>query len=268
MIPTAEQRRVLGAFLRVCRERLTPAEAHINGGSARRRTPGLRREEVAQLCGMSPTWYTWLEQGREISLSPHALARIADALQLTSAERAYVFELTHKRDPSSAAEHAQGTLSGALVSALQAITAPAYVLDRNWQACGWNAAAQHLFAQWLEGRERNLLRYMFLDPSARDFICDWDNRGRRLVAEFRADTAARMDDEEVTVLVRELCQASPPFMAFWNDRSVLAREGGIREFNHPQDGYLRYAQLTLIPAAHAGYKLVMLMNGPTDGEIS
>jgi transcriptional regulator with XRE-family HTH domain len=99
MASTAEQRRLLGAFLRARRERLTPAEAHIHGGPARRRTPGLRREEVAQLCGLSPTWYTWLEQGRDVSVSPPALARIAEALHLTAPERAYLFELARKRDP-------------------------------------------------------------------------------------------------------------------------------------------------------------------------
>ena len=90
MIPGTDQRRLLGAFLRTHRERLTPQEAGIHGGSARRRTPGLRREEVAHLCGLSPTWYTWLEQGRDVSVSPTALARIAGALHLTAAERAYL----------------------------------------------------------------------------------------------------------------------------------------------------------------------------------
>jgi transcriptional regulator with XRE-family HTH domain len=258
MAPTAEQRRVLGAFLRTRRERLTPAEVHIRGTS-RRRTPGLRREEVAQLCGMSPTWYTWLEQGRDVSVSPHALARVADALHLTAAERAYLFELTRKRDPETVADAERGGLPDSLVSALDAITAPAYVLDRLWQACGWNAAAGHLFSQWLGGPERNLLRYVFLDPTAQALICDWENRARRLAAEFRADTAHRAEDKEVSALVADLCRASPRFLQFWGDHSVLAREGGTRDFNHPQDGVLRYEQITLIPAARSGYKLVMLV---------
>src|SRR5690606_23051044 len=94
--------RQLGAFLRARREHLSPQEAGLTGGSARRRTPGLRREEVAHLCGLSPTWYTWLEQGREVSASPYALGRVAAALHLSPAERAYLFELAAKRDPEAA----------------------------------------------------------------------------------------------------------------------------------------------------------------------
>ena len=259
MVPTAEQRRLLGAFLRARRERLTPTEARIHGGPARRRTPGLRREEVAQLCGLSPTWYTWLEQGRDVSVSASALARIAEALHLTAAERAYLFELTRKRDPDVVAEGEGGALPRSLVSALDAITTPAYVLDRTWQACGWNAPAESLFAQWLGGGERNLLRYVFLDPTAREFIRDWENRARRLVAEFRADTARSAEDLEVSALVRDLRGASPRFAQFWDDHGVLAREGGAREFNHPGEGTLRYEQVTLIPAARSGYKLVLLV---------
>jgi transcriptional regulator with XRE-family HTH domain len=255
---TNEQRRLLGAFLRARRERLTPAAAGIHGGPARRRTPGLRREEVAQLAGLSPTWYTWLEQGRDVSMAPPALARVADALHLTAAERSYFFELTRKRDPD-APDGEHGVQLGPLATALDSITAPAYLLDRSWRAAGWNAAAWHLFTQWLGGPEPNLLRYVFLDPSAREFIRDWDTRARRLVAEFRADTARITTDAELAALVADLCRASARFAELWSDHGVLAREGGAREFNHPDDGVLRYRQVTLIPAASSGYKLVMLV---------
>jgi transcriptional regulator with XRE-family HTH domain len=260
MNSTVEQRRLLGAFLRARRERLTPAEARILGGSTRRRTPGLRREEVAQLCGLSPTWYTWLEQGRDVSVSPRALARVAEAMRLTAAERAYLFELTRKRDPEAATDaELSGALPASLISALKAITEPAYVLDRNWLACGWNPPAERLFTRWLGGPERNLLRYVFFDASAREFICDWEDRARRLVAEFRADTVGRVDDDEVTALVEELCRSSPRFAEFWNDHSVLTREGGVREFRHPEAGALRYEQITFVPAVRPGYKFVMLV---------
>jgi transcriptional regulator with XRE-family HTH domain len=254
-----EQRQLLGTFLRARRERLTPAAARVPEGSTRRRTPGLRREEVAQLCRVSPTWYTWLEQGRDVSVSPSTLARIADALHLTAAERAYVFELTRKRDPVVATGGEQSVLSASLVAALNAITAPAYVLDRRWQACGWNAPAGRLFAKWLGGPERNLLRYVFLDASARQFICDWERRARRLVAEFRADTVRHSKDADIAALVHELSRASQQFAQFWNDQSVLTREGGSREFNHPELGPLHYEQITLLPAADSGYKIVMLV---------
>jgi len=260
MVSKAEQqRRRLGAFLRASRERLTPSDAGFHGGPARRRTPGLRREEVAQLAGLSSTWYTWLEQGRGISVSPQGLANIADALHLTAAERAYLFELARKRDPDISAQEEPPAGARPLAAALRSITAPAYLLDRNWAACGSNAAARRLFSQWLGGRESNLLRYVFLDPTAREFICDWENRARRLVAEFRADTAARTDDEEIAALIEELRKASPQFAEFWKDQRVLARDGGTRDFNHPKDGLSRYEQITFVPTGRTGYKLVMLM---------
>ena len=259
MASLTEQRRHLGDFLRMHRERLTPAEAGLLGGSTRRRTPGLRREEVAFLSGLSPTWYTWLEQGRDVSVSPQALARVANTLNLTPAERAYLFELTRKRDPDAPSHGTRDAPPPALLSALEAITAPAYLLDRLWRACGWNAPAGRLFAGWLDGPERSLLRYVFLNPMARTLICDWEERARRLVAEFRADTVRRADDGELSALVRELRTASPLFARLWDDHGVLEREGGTRAFRHPQDGLLVYEQVTLNPAGGADHKLVMLV---------
>lgn len=261
MTASSHRQHELGAFLRAHREALRPADAgQPTAPQTRRRTPGLRREEVAQLCGISTTWYTWLEQGRDISLSPHALARVADILQLTAAERAYLFELTRKRDPAPPpADAAPGTVPGDLVAVLEATDAPAYLLDRMWSARAWNGPAARLFSGWLAGGEANLLRYVFLDTAARTFIGDWENRARRLLAEFRADTADRADDPAIEALVGELMGASPAFARFWNAHAVLAREGGARSFNHPRDGLLRFEQVTLIPAAHAEYKVVMLL---------
>ncbi|HVC63264.1 MAG TPA: helix-turn-helix transcriptional regulator [Acetobacteraceae bacterium] len=133
------QRRELGDFIRAQRERLSPAELGL-AAQGRRRTPGLRREEVAQLCGLSATWYTWLEQGRDVSVSPLALARVAATLLLGRAERAYLFELAGKRDPDQAGAEAGG-VPPALLACVEAIRAPAYVLDRDWNARCWNACS-------------------------------------------------------------------------------------------------------------------------------
>jgi transcriptional regulator with XRE-family HTH domain len=215
---------------------------------------------VAQLCGLSTTWYTWVEQGRDISLSAAALARLADALRLTAAERAYLFELTRRRDPAPPATASAGAPAPPeLVAALRAVSPPAYLLDRLWHARGWNDAAGRLFAPWFDSGETCLLRYVFLDPTASDFIFDWENRARRLLAEFRADTAHNSDDATMQALVGDLLQCSASFARFWNSHAVLAREGGTRVFNHPQDGTLHYEQITLVPAAHPDHKLVMLL---------
>ncbi len=261
MLLPADQRRLLGGFLRAHREALPPDAAGLPpGGNGRRRTPGLRREEVALLCGLSTTWYTWVEQGRDISLSAAALARLATALRLTAAERAYLFELTRQRDPlPPPAEAAQDAAPAELLAVLRATVAPAYLLDRLWHVRGWNDAAGRLFAPWFDSGETCLLRYVFLGATARDFIRDWEDRARRLLAEFRADTAQRPDDPGMQALVRDLLRDSATFARFWNEHSVMAREGGARLFNHPQDGTLRFDQVTLNPAAHPGHKLVVLL---------
>ncbi len=213
---------------------------------------------------MSPTWYAWIEQGRDISVSSAALARMADAMQLTPAERSYLFQLTRKRDPSEppAVREEEGEPSRILQDAVNAMTAPAYLLDRLWRVRAWNPPAARLFADWLGGDEPCLLAYVFLNQSARKFILDWKDRARRLVAEFRADSARNPDDPALRALVDRLRTGNRDFAAFWSDHAVLAREGGARGFNHPRDGMLYYEQATLSPAGQPDYKLVMLLPSP------
>lgn len=260
MAPSAEQRALLGTFLKTHRGRISPAEAGLRGGSERRRTPGLRREEVAQLSGISTTWYTWLEQGREVSVSPSALARLADGLRLSPAERAYVFAMAHKQDPSGPQDPERDVPPSALLVALDAMSCPAYLLDSLWFVSGYNDAALHLFGAWIGSGHANLVRYVFLDPTARNLIADWDNRARRLVAEFRADTVHRADDAAFVTLVDGLQDASTRFSHWWQDYGVLDREGGRRVFHHPADGTVDFEQVTLTPAGHPEFKLVMLVD--------
>ena len=257
---TAEQRRELGDFVRSLREKRGPAELGLPAGS-RRRTPGLRREEVAQLCGLSVTWYTWLEQGRDMSLSTAALARFANALKLGRAERAYLFELADRRDPEQGGKESE-PIPPAVLATLATISAPAYLLDLTWTARAWNGAAERLFAGWLDRPgDRNLLRFIFLAPQARSLIRDYGNRARRVVAEFRADVSAHMGEPGVRSLIDELRRESPDFLRFWNEHWVLGREGGERTFDHPTEGFLRYEQVTFAVAGHSGLKLTILIGG-------
>lgn len=259
------RRRELGDFVRAQRERVNPASVGLPDAT-RRRTPGLRREEVAQLAGFSPTWYTWIEQGRDVSMSPTALGRLAQALRLGRAERAYLFELAGKRDPDPGSGGADEVPQAAL-DALSAIAAPAYLLDREWNARGWNAAAAHLFVGWLDREgERNLLRFVFLVPQARRLICDWGHRARRVVAEFRAQCGAHVNDPVLRMAIDDLAARSPEFAQLWHEHGVLGREGGERTFNHPADGFLSYQQVTFDLAGNADIKLTILVktrdNGP------
>jgi len=250
-----DQRRLLGAFLRTHRERLSPAAAGLPAG-ARRRTPGLRREEAAQLAGVSATWLTWLEQGRRVSASAEALARVARALHLTPAERAYLFDLAGRRDP--AAPEAATEAPTSLAAAVARFADPAYGLDRFWTAICWNPAAERLFCGWLGGPEPNLLRYLFCDPAARRLVVDWPERARRVIAEFRADFSRNLEGVQMQRLVEDLCARSQDFAALWDEQAVLAREGGLRRFDHPKDGSLAFEQFTFLPAERPDCKLVLL----------
>lgn len=246
----------LGEYLRARREQLQPEAFGLPTG-ARRRTPGLRREEVAQLCGISATWLTWIEQGRTTAISVATLAAIARGLKFSRAERQYLFQLAARTDP--AAPRQADTSQPDLQPLLDALRTPAYLLDRHWDAVAWNRAAADLLSPWLRGTERNLLRFVFLSPEARRFIVDWNARAHRLVAEFRADTAAWQADPVRQALVQDLADANAEFALAWRSQAVLARDGGQRTFQHPRRGRCAFHQHTLRLAQHAELKLTVLL---------
>ena len=253
----------LGEFIRAQRERVAPEQVGLPGGG-RRRTPGLRREELAQLCDVSPTWLTWLEQGRPVSASAGMLARLADVLRLSGAERAYLFSLADKLDPrhDEGLDEEQGAAAG-LDAIVKAIKAPAYILNRQWDAVAWNRAASQLFVGWLDQRGQaarpNQLRFMFTEKGARSLIVAWPERARRLVAEFRADCGKHADQPPLATLIAQLEDASATFRRLWNSQSVIGREGGERRFLHPDKGALAYEQVTCHLARRHDLKLVMLL---------
>ena len=253
-MPDAAKRRLLGEFVRAHRERLAPAQT-----PGRRRTPGLRREELAVRARISATWCAWIEQGRDVQVSPQALSRLAAALDLTRAERSYLFELADRRDPDQPPPGLTLEAPASLVAAVEATMHPAYGLDGFWNACCWNAAAARLFKGWLsDGCQRNLLRFMFLDPAARKLIPKWKDRATRLLAEFRADYSRGLNDPRLREMVAALRQESPLFETAWHRQGVLDRESGLRAFTHPDDGPLRLTQHTFKPSERSDYKLVIL----------
>ena len=271
---------LLGEFLRAHRAQLRPADLGLPQ-RGRRRTPGLRREELAQLCGISPTWYTWIEQGRTTAVSAQTLDALAQGLRLGAAERAYLFELAGRADPARPSQAPAESLElGALV---RAIRTPAYVLDRYWNAIAWNRPAAALFTDWLggvqghgkdqgNGRSRagagtgardaapNLLRYVFLHPGARRFLVDWEDRAWRLAAEFRADMPRLRDDPRRDALVEELCAVSPEFAEAWRSQQVLARDGGQRAFRRAGGGeVLQFEQHILRVARRPELRMTVLV---------
>jgi transcriptional regulator with XRE-family HTH domain len=250
----------LGSFIRTRRERLSPEQVGLPAG-LRRRAKGLRREELAALCGISPTWLTWIEQGRTDSVSAGAISRIAGALLLSRAERDYLFELARVHDPEKVALVSELNPGETLAEAVVKIQTPAYVLDRAWNAIAWNRHAARLFVGWLEteSTEPNLLSYMFLNPQAREFIAEWPLRAQRLVAEFRGDCKAILDAPEISAQIEQLRRQSPEFDSFWIAHNVREREGGERTFLHPVLGKISLRQLTLRLAHSPNLKLVILL---------
>ncbi|ANJ92626.1 helix-turn-helix transcriptional regulator [Serratia plymuthica] len=249
--------KALGAFLRAHRERITPDMLGLPS-APRRRTSGLRREELAQISGISATWYTWIEQGREVSISPHTLARIAKALRLGHAERHYLFTLARVADPEQ--EQHQDIANSTVLQSVYQVAVPCYLLDLTWNILAWNPQAETLFSGWLgQAKTPNLLHFMFFHPLAKTLVCDWDDRARRVVAEFRAETSHHQNTEAMRAFVRNMTHNSEAFNHWWKQHDVMAREGGEREFTHPQQGALRYRQLTFHPAENSALKLVMLI---------
>ena len=225
----------LAAFLKDRRTRLDPGAF---GFSGRRRTPGLRREEVAQRANISPTWYTWLEQGRGGAPSADVLNRIASGLMLTEPEREHLFMLGLGRPPEVRYKSTEG-ITPRLQRLLDTLDAsPAFVKTATWDVVAWNAAAAVVLTDYgkLPEGQRNLLRQIFLSPSLRAKQHDWEGLARFVVGAFRADAARAGAMSEVSDLVDELSKSSPEFAAFWGENDVRLQSDGLKRIEHPDLG--------------------------------
>jgi transcriptional regulator with XRE-family HTH domain len=229
----------LGSYLKDRRTRLDPAAF---GFSGRRRTPGLRREEIAQRANISPTWYTWLEQGRGGAPSAAVLNRIAKGLMLTEPEREHLFMLGLGHPPEVRYKPVEG-VTPRLQRVLDAMElSPAIIKTATWDVVGWNKAAAALLMDYsqLPREERNILRLMFGSARVRAKQEDWQSVARFVVGAFRADVAraGAGASEEVSKLIDELCRLSPEFEALWQDNDVVAHGEGVKRIHHPEAGLL------------------------------
>jgi transcriptional regulator with XRE-family HTH domain len=223
----------LGAYLRDRRTRLDPAALGVTPG--RRRTPGLRREEVAARAGISPTWYTWLEQGRGGAPSADVLDRISRALMLTDIEREHLFLLALGRPPEARYRTREG-VSPRLQRVLDALDpCPALIRTALWDVIAWNRAATVMLVDYatLEPRERNALRMIFLDPRMRATQDDWESVARFVVGSFRVDAARAGAAAEVAPLVEELCRLSPDFARLWAETDIQNIVEHVKHIRHP-----------------------------------
>ncbi|MGJ4900539.1 helix-turn-helix transcriptional regulator [Bradyrhizobium sp. HKCCYLS2058] len=229
----------LGTYLRDRRAKLDPTAFGLP--LQRRRTPGLRREEVAQRANVSATWYTWLEQGRGGAPSADVLDRIARAMMLTDVEREHLFLLGLGRPPE-ARYHAIDGISPRLQRVLDTLDySPAFVRTATWDIVAWNRAATVVLTDYstLPEGQRNVLRMMFHDSRVRAAQSNWQAVARYVVASFRADVARAGAARNVQSLVDELCATSPDFAAMWRDNDVQGRHGdGVKVLHHPFAGPL------------------------------
>jgi transcriptional regulator with XRE-family HTH domain len=229
----------LGDFLRDRRTKLDPAAFGFS--LTRRRTPGLRREEVAQRANVSATWYTWLEQGRGGAASADVLDRIARALMLTDVEREHLFLLGLGRPPEVRYQATDG-MTPRLQRVLDALTlSPAYVKNSTWDIVAWNGAARVVLCDYeaLAPEQRNSLRIVFCNARVRAAMLNWESDARFVVAAFRADVARAGADANVKALVDDLCRQIPEFKAMWRDNDVRGTYGeSAKQIRHAKAGLI------------------------------
>jgi transcriptional regulator with XRE-family HTH domain len=236
----------LGQFLQSRRARLAPPP-----GAAvvrRRRTAGLTREEVAAAASISATWYTWLEQGRDIRVSPPALGRIADALKLDDGERSYLFTLAEQAVPrrwhgEDVPVALQAMLDGMGLN-------PVYLTNHCWDVLLWSPAATLGFIDYTDAKPaaRNVVYDFFSEPRRRVEFVDWERHARRIVAEFRASYGRHPDDPRFAPLIKRCCEVSSEFARWWAEHEVQDRYPGLIERTSPELGRLSFSYTSFAPS--------------------
>ncbi|CAN5416070.1 helix-turn-helix transcriptional regulator [soil metagenome] len=260
----AKQRLALGEFLRSRRE-AAPREELGFPAVPRMRTSGLRREEVAISAGVSVTWYTWLEQGRDINPSRQVLDAVAGALRLSPAERDYVRALGgYAADPSAPG----GPTPPHIQRFLDALVGyPAFAIGPAWTIAAWNAAYTALYPNIAatSAEDRNLLWLVFMDPAIRELLPDWETDSRRFLAEFRAEAGARVGEPSYTQLIDRLRDSSEHFRTEWQASSVERFASRERRFFHGKVGELLFEHHQLTPADAPEIQIVAYLPVPGSG---
>lgn len=233
------KKQTLSEFLTAKRAAVRPEDAGINDAGPRR-VPGLRREEVAVLSGVSVDWYVRLEQGRQVTPSESVLAAVARTLRLDAAEREYLFNLARPTSGTTTADGNAVVRPGIrrMIDGLQ--NQPAFLLGPRMEVCAGNELAWALLADFpaREPDDRNLLRWIFTEPGARDLYLDWENVASELVGVLQLEASARPRDPAIAALVGELATASPEFAEWWSRPNPQGRTSGTKRFAHPVAGRL------------------------------
>jgi transcriptional regulator with XRE-family HTH domain len=252
------RREALADFLRTRRAALQPEDVGLRGGG-RRRTPGLRREEVAQLAGMGATWYTWLEQGRDVRASLDVLEALSRALRLNQAERNHLI-LLGRGESAPPCRNPAERVSPTLRRLIENLGPnPAFILGRRWDYLAWNDAGVALLGDLgaIPRAARNHAWLTFTDPARREMFTDWERSSRVLVAKFRADSARHIGDPEFESLILALRNSSPDFSRAWERHEVSQSGGGRKELRHPRAGVMCFSHAVFHPAERLEQRLIL-----------
>ncbi|MFF5495092.1 helix-turn-helix domain-containing protein [Streptomyces aquilus] len=238
---TLDRRAELSEFLRTRRARLKPEDVGLPDFGRHRRVPGLRREELAQLAGVSVAYYIRLEQGNGRNVSAEVLDAIARALRLSDAEHAHLTHLAkpkqHKKKQTARTEQVRGAL-GQLLDSMEGV--PAYITGRRSDILVWNRMAAAVFGDWSElpPQERNWARLVFLRPEYRELFMEWDQKAYDMVSFLRMDAGCHPDDPRLAALVGELSVKSEDFRRLWATHDVKEKSYGVKHLMHPLVGEL------------------------------
>ncbi len=263
------RRQELSNFLRTRRARISPTDAGLTAAQ-RRRTPGLRREEVAQLAGVSVTWYTWIEQKRPISVSGGTLDNLARVLRLDPIERTQLFQLA-LRQPVIESTSQRETVSPRFQRMLDHNGAmPAFVMGRRWDVLAWNQAARAFFFDFeqLPADERNLVWLCFTNSALRSLIVDWPTRARDVLARFRADYGRHAGDSHFVELIERLNSASPEFAQWWPRHDILPLTEGCSQYRHPRVGRILAEHMMFSLADNPEVRVVVFLPAAEANSIS
>ena len=231
----------LADFLKTRRQKILPSQVGLPS-TAHRRTPGLRREEVAQLSGIGLSWYTWLEQGRPIHVSVSILESLSRILLLDNNERRYLYLLASQPFPSDFPEY-QSAVSPALIHVLDSLVlCPSFVTDQRWNVIAWNKAADLLYGNFAEmsARERNIVWAMFTNEKYKKLCPDWNINAKRLLGNFRASCGQYIEDPWLISFVEDLKKESAEFEALWSLHEIDNSHETHKKLNHPIVGILEF----------------------------
>lgn len=261
------RRAELADFLRTRRDRLRPDAVGLPP-RGRRRTPGLRREDIAELAGVSVTWYTWLEQGRDIRVSVSVLENLARVLRLSADERVHLFQLADRPLPPTVGKPVAVPVAiQLLLTALEPF--PAHVRNRHWQVLAWNRA-EALIAPWsaVPRAERHVVWNQFTNPALRRMADDWEDDGRTMLALFRQAIAPWIGDPSLAALIGRLQRVSPEFAAWWPAHEVQTRRSRPIHLHHPDVGALVLQRITLTPECEPSLTVRSLVALPDENTLA